>query len=462
VTGKPPFGGRLGQLRDQHESAPVALDQVDPPLRGLIKRGLAKNPADRPSSARSFLQWLDATAASGYGPQWEDEGRRELSERASALLPLLAGGGGGSATESRRARRRLLAVVGGAIAAVVVLGAAGAVALSRHSDTAQLSSAAGSAFSAQVTVTPPVASSTCKTATSFATHGTITATVPGTLTYQWLYSAGKPGPVQTLRFTAAGDKVVSGATIKATKAGTGWAELKMLTPLAKTSSKASYQLLCGNGNGQLAMTAAVQPASQAVSSCAGTAPTLTASGTISSKKAGTVHYYWALAGMHYSPVGTVTFTAPGTKAVPPYKFTPPALPTSGQAVLVSSWPVNAASSPVTFSVSCTRPVTATTSRPATAATSAKASTTAKATASTSASKSATASASASASKSTTPPVTVTTTPPVVVTTPPVVVTTTPPVVVTTPPVVVTTTPPVVVTTTPPVTTTTTAPAPGSS
>ncbi len=403
VTGKPPFTGRLGQLRAQHESAPVALDRVDGPLRGLIKRGLAKNPADRPSSARSFLQWLDETAAAGYGPHWEDEGRRELAERAAAVLPLLAGGGGSSATETRRARRRLLAFAGAAAAAVVVLGAAGAVALSRMSDNAQLSSAAGSAFSAQVTVTPPVAASKCTTATAFAYHGTVTATMPGTVTYQWLYSSGKPGPVQTLRFTAAGDKTISGGTVKAVKAGKGWAELKMLTPVATTSDKATYQLLCGSGNGQLSLSAAVQPAKQTVSSCAATAaPHLTASGSITSTKAGTVHYYWALAGMHDSAVGTVTFTAPGTKAVPPLAFTAPALPASGEAVLVASWPVNAASAPAAYSVACNHPVTATPSTSATSATSgaATAPASAKASASTSASKSATASTSPSASTST--------------------------------------------------------------
>ena len=436
VTGKPPFTGRLGSLRAQHESAPVALDRVDRPLHGLIERGLAKNPADRPGSARSFVHWLDETAAAGYGPHWEDEGRRELAERATALLPLLAGGGGSSATATRREHRKLLTYALAGAAALVVLCAAGVVGLSKLADNAQLSSGAGAAFSAQVTVTPPVAASKCTTATAFTYHGTVTATTPGTLTYQWVYSSGKPGPVRTLRFTEAGDQTVSGGTVKASKAGSGWAELKLLTPAASTSAKATYQLLCGVANGQLGLTAAVQPAAQTVSSCAATAaPSLTATGTITSKKAGTVHYYWALAGMHYSAVGTVTFTAPGTRAVPPLKFTPPALPASGEAVLVSSWPVNAASGPASYSVACKHPVTATPSP------SARATGPASATASKGGTASASPSHSTSTAPVTTPPVTTppVTTPPV--TTPPV---TTPPV--TTPPV---TTPPV---TTPPVTT----------
>jgi hypothetical protein len=106
VTGKPPFSARLGQLRHQHESAPVPLDQFERPLQDLIARGMAKNPADRPR-ARSFVSELEARAAAAYGPYWEDQGRRELADRATALLPLLAGGGGGSAMATRIARRKI-------------------------------------------------------------------------------------------------------------------------------------------------------------------------------------------------------------------------------------------------------------------------------------------------------------------------------------------------------------------
>ena len=92
VTGKPPFSGRLGQLRQHHESTPVALDRFDPPLQGLVAWGMAKNPADRPRSARAFLPELDARAAPPTGRTGKSEGRRELAERAAALLPLLAAG----------------------------------------------------------------------------------------------------------------------------------------------------------------------------------------------------------------------------------------------------------------------------------------------------------------------------------------------------------------------------------
>ena len=362
VRGKPPFSGRLGQLRHQHESAPVPLDGLDEPLRDLVAWGMAKNPADRPRNARSFVSELTARAATAYGPSWEDDGRRELAERAAALLPLLAGGGGGSATatrRARRARRKVLTFVSVAAAAIVVAGAVGAVALSRKSDNVQLSSSSTDAFAAQVTVTPPVSASRCTTATAFTYSGTVTATEQGSLSYQWLYSSGKPGPVRTLSFTGAGSQHVSGGTVKASKAGSGWAEIKMLSPAARTSNKATYKLLCTTANSEIALSASVQPAVQTMSSCAAAAPSLTATGSITSKKAGTVSYYWALADGQNSAAGTVTFTAPGTKTVAPLAITPPALPASGDAVLVVTSPVAAASSPAAYTVSCSVPAMAT-------------------------------------------------------------------------------------------------------
>jgi len=169
LTGKPLFSGRPGQLRQQHESEPVALDQFEPPLRDLIARGLAKNPADRPPST------------------------------------LLAGGGVGSATATRLARRKMTIFISSVAVALVALVAVGAVALARSSGNAQLSSSSAAAFSAQVTVTPPVAAAKCTTtttATTFTYGGTVTATQPGTLSYQWQYSSGKQGPVQTVNANA--------------------------------------------------------------------------------------------------------------------------------------------------------------------------------------------------------------------------------------------------------------------
>jgi eukaryotic-like serine/threonine-protein kinase len=473
ATGKPPFTGRPFHLREQHESAAVAVDRLDQPLPDLIGWGMAKDPADRPRSARSFLNEVDRRAGAAYGPNWEDTGRQGLAERAVELLPLLAGGGGGSALATRRARRKIIGFVSAAAVLLVVLVVGAAVVLSGRSDTAELSSSPAAAFSAQVTVTPPVAASPCRTATTFTYNGTVTATQPETLSYEWVYSSGKAGTVQTMEFTAAGHRAVSGGTVKATKAGSGWAEIKILSPAAKASNKATYKLLCGTANGDIALSALVSPSAETVSSCGATAPALTAVGEITTKKAGTVSYYWALGDGQVSAPGTLTFATPGTKSVSALTFTPPALPATGEAVLVVTKPDAATSSPAAYSVTCKVPVTTTPSPSAHATSSAKSSPTPapgksspRPTTSTPTTKAPTTSAPTTSAPVTTPPVTTppVTTPPVTtppVTTPPV---TTPPVTtppVTTPPVTTppVTTPPV---TTPPVTTTPTTTAPVTS
>jgi hypothetical protein len=365
VTGKPPFSGTLSQLRLRHESAPVPLDRFDQPLRNLIASGMAKNPADRPQSARSFVHDLEARAGDSYGPDWEDRGRSELGERAAALPLLLpAGKGGNSATATRRVRRRMLAFgMAGAVAILVPVVLA-MVALPATSGKAQLSSLSAAATAAQVIVTPPVAASTCATSTTFTYSGTVTAEEPGKLSYQWLYSSGKQGPVHTMSFTTPGSRQVSGGTVAASRAGEGWAEIKVLTAKPQTSNQATYRLLCSTASSGVTLSASVRPGSQTVFSCAAAAPKLTATGSIKTKKAESVTYYWALADGQHSATGTVTFKRPGTKTLPPLKITPRALPASGEAVLVVTKPVAAASRPAKYTVSCTAPISITLAAPA--------------------------------------------------------------------------------------------------
>ena len=163
-----PFSGEVQELREQHVTAAVPLDRIDPVIADLVARGMAKNPADRPQSAIAFVSELEAAALAAYGPRWEDEGRAEVAARAAELPPLLAAGpaagspsrsyapppaGGGS-----RGRRRLVVA---AVAAIAVIGgAAAAVALRGHShgaaSMARLSSPAASATAKPAPATRPV------------------------------------------------------------------------------------------------------------------------------------------------------------------------------------------------------------------------------------------------------------------------------------------------------------------
>jgi hypothetical protein len=368
LTGKPPFSGRGGRLRDHHESTPVLLDGFDPPLQDLIAWGLAKDPAARPGNAMSFVSELDARAAALYGPSWEDEGRRELAEREAELLPLLeARGGGGSARVTRIARRKVLTFVSVAAVAIVALVAAGAVVLPKMSgNQIQLSSVSAGAVDTSITVSPPVAASKCATPTTFTFTGSITDLQPGPVSYQWLYSSGKPGPVQTLNFTAAAQQQVRSGTVTTSTAGDGWAQLKvLLNPGAMTSDKATYQLLCSTANSDIAVSAAVKPATLNFPSCSAPHPTLTATGTITSKNPGTVSFYWAMSNGEKTTPVQLTFNSPGTQAANPLTF-PAWVPASGNVVLVVTEPAVAASKPAAYQVTCGVPNT-----PATTPTAAK-------------------------------------------------------------------------------------------
>lgn len=356
LAGTPPFSGRPARLREQHETAPVPLDQYDPPLRDLIAWGLAKYSDRRPPSAWAFAGELDARAADAYGPYWEDEGRRELADRAQELLALPAGEGGDSAGVTKRARRKLVAFVSVAAVAIVVLGAAGAVALSKKPPVkVALSSVSAADVSATITESPSVTVSKCRTPSTFTFKGSVTDLQPGKVSYQWRYSTGKLGPVETLNFTGPGEQPVTSGAVKTTTAGDGWAQLNvLLNPGTKASNKATYSLLCSTANSDITMSAKVTPAALNFASCSAPHPTLTASGTITAKNAGLVTFYWQMSnGTKTTPVQLI-FSKPGTQSVNPLTFQA-WVPQTGSVILVVTKPAVAASTSQAWSVTCPKP-----------------------------------------------------------------------------------------------------------
>ncbi|WBC08121.1 serine/threonine-protein kinase [Micromonospora sp. WMMA1947] len=142
LTGRPPYQGPdLLSLRDQHASAPIPAEAAPPPVHDLLRHGMAKRPDERPPSAEAFLELLEQVAGTGYGPQWQERGLRELARRAvllAALWPFPDRAEGATAVAHtelgttatgrggrfRKGRTRT-ALAAGAVAAAVLAGGAG-------------------------------------------------------------------------------------------------------------------------------------------------------------------------------------------------------------------------------------------------------------------------------------------------------------------------------------------------
>ncbi|MFG2793828.1 serine/threonine-protein kinase [Streptomyces sp. NPDC048419] len=87
LTGHKPYSGdNIAELALQHVDAPVPVDEVPAAVRELVRRGLAKEPGERPAQAEDFVRELEAVAGAAYGPEWEVRGRARLA----ALVALLA------------------------------------------------------------------------------------------------------------------------------------------------------------------------------------------------------------------------------------------------------------------------------------------------------------------------------------------------------------------------------------
>ncbi len=89
LTGHKPYtGDNFAELALQHVEAPIPTEEAPEAVRELIRRGLAKDPAQRPAQAQEFVTELEAVAGTAYGHDWEERGRGRLAALV-ALLPLL-------------------------------------------------------------------------------------------------------------------------------------------------------------------------------------------------------------------------------------------------------------------------------------------------------------------------------------------------------------------------------------
>lgn len=105
LTGHKPYAGdNLAELALRHVDAPVPVGEVPEPVRDLVLRGLAKNPALRPGHAELFVAELEAVAGAAYGPGWEERGRSRLAALVALLLVLLPSSRAGARTTTDTAR----------------------------------------------------------------------------------------------------------------------------------------------------------------------------------------------------------------------------------------------------------------------------------------------------------------------------------------------------------------------
>ncbi|MEU9734255.1 serine/threonine-protein kinase [Streptomyces sp. NPDC048002] len=89
LTGHKPYtGDNFAELALQHVEAPIPVAEAPEAVRELVRRGLAKDPEERPAEAAEFVLELEAVADAAFGRGWEERGRGRLAAFV-ALLPLL-------------------------------------------------------------------------------------------------------------------------------------------------------------------------------------------------------------------------------------------------------------------------------------------------------------------------------------------------------------------------------------
>lgn len=213
LTGSTPYAGATeAELAVQHAEAPVPDGQVPAPVRPLVARGLAKEPAQRPQGAADFVAELEALAVAAYGADWEERGRLELAAlvgqltapppppapESGGLDALLAGKPPTGGAEDRKPRFGRRAKILAVIAATVIV--AGALTV-----TAVATGNGDDKSTAATTPTPTVA-------TSAASAPAPPAPTPTTATPSPSPTATTPSPTATPTPTPSHTPTVSPTT----------------------------------------------------------------------------------------------------------------------------------------------------------------------------------------------------------------------------------------------------------
>ncbi|MBO3741325.1 serine/threonine-protein kinase [Actinoplanes flavus] len=221
LTGRPPYdGANLFALHDQHANAPIPTDPAPAPVHDLLRRGMAKQPADRPPHAVAFLDILERVAGAAYGPDWEDRGLRELARRAALLALLwpfpdraenatsLASTTVGAGTATGRRARKVTAAAAAAVVATLLIAGVGyrfaaadeaspVIAAGEAADPTTVAPATAGPIPPAASATPTAAPATDSPETPDATTGPTSTTAPATR------SPSTPAPTTTTTPTTA-------------------------------------------------------------------------------------------------------------------------------------------------------------------------------------------------------------------------------------------------------------------
>lgn len=98
LTGRPVFGGSAWEMVAAHrDQSPPALTGHGPRLEDLLRRSLAKDPAQRPVDAAAFLSELEEAATERYGAGWRSRSSIAGLVAATAAAGTTAIAAGGAA-----------------------------------------------------------------------------------------------------------------------------------------------------------------------------------------------------------------------------------------------------------------------------------------------------------------------------------------------------------------------------